>query len=88
MKLILLITALSLALVLTIYRKARKDAERIFNSDYENLVRLIRKPPTEERYDTIKKKIHRLKKTPGMEREKMDVVEAEFLRAYTKEKKC
>jgi hypothetical protein len=86
MKILLISLTVFFAVVaLLILRKARKDAERIFNSDYENLVRAIRKPPTETRYYTILKEIHRMKKTPGVNHEKMDVVDAEFRRAY---KKC
>ena len=84
MKIILLFTLLSAVIAIFIYRKGKREAYKIFDYDYLNLVKFIRTAPNEDKYYTIRAAIHRMRKTKGVNHEKLDVAECEFKRKYEK----
>jgi hypothetical protein len=79
---LLIITLCCFIVFLLLYIKGVKDANRVLNEDYENLLRLIQKPCTEARYKLIQATIIRFKKMKH--NEKLTLAEELFHKRYAK----
>jgi len=83
-----IITIIALAFVVSafywILRVGRKEAEMIFDSDYENLKYFIKECDlTEENELRIRLRLIDLSKMDGADKEKLQVLNSEFRRKFT-----
>jgi hypothetical protein len=77
---LLIITLCCFIAFLLLYIKGVKDANRVFDEDYENLLKLIQKPCTESRYYQILGAIKRFRKMKH--NEKLTLAEELFRNRY------
>ena len=83
-KIIAIVFLLLLAgLIFHVYRRGRKDAEMIFDSDYTALRNFIRECQVNETNEArIHYRLHDMSCQEGADREKLQVLNAEFRRKF------
>jgi len=80
----ILTLAVLLSIIISVYRKARKEAERVFDWEYDNMNYFIKYCDINTDNEvTIISELNRMSNMTGADKEKLQVLNSEFRRKFS-----